>query len=206
MKTTSLTGKVLNNLKWSTSAMFFNRVGALIFSIIIARVLMPEGFGIYNLALSIALVVATFTDLGINETLFRYLSSSIGKRNYAQAKAYFIYILKMKLILSALTSLVLILLAYPLAIFVFHKPALFWPIFVAGFYIFVMSFEGFFRAFFYIANKVNYFTIKEIILQTARIFAALIVFFALSAAYFIVGIFVGITLTSIVIIGYYLFY
>src|SRR3989344_4200132 len=191
MKTTSLTGKVLNNLKWSTSAMFFNRVGALIFSIIIARVLMPEGFGIYNLALSIALVVATFTDLGINETLFRYLSSSIGKRNYAQAKAYFIYILKMKLILSALTSLVLILLAYPLAIFVFHKPALFWPIFVAGFYI---------------SNKVNYFTIKEIILQTARIFAALIVLFALSAAYFIVGIFVGITLTSIVIIGYYLFY
>ena len=81
MKTELYSKDIVSNFSYTTYAMILNRVGNLIFSIILARFLMPEGFGIYNLALSVSLVIVIFSDLGIDVTLTRYLTKSLKAGN-----------------------------------------------------------------------------------------------------------------------------
>jgi len=77
MKKERLRQRVLKDSFWNISSNFLGKVGALIFTIILARFLLPEGFGIYSLAISIALIFMTFADLGVNQTMLRYVSSEI---------------------------------------------------------------------------------------------------------------------------------
>ena len=65
----NLKGTIFANSLWNVMASLIGRAGALVFTIIIARALLPETFGIYSLALSIAVFCLTFTDLGINQAL-----------------------------------------------------------------------------------------------------------------------------------------
>ena len=70
---------VIQESFWTLIATLASRVGGLVFTILLARILMPAGFGLYSLALSISILFITFADLGINQTLLRYVSSSIEK-------------------------------------------------------------------------------------------------------------------------------
>lgn len=196
--------KVLSNLSWISSSIFIERIGTLIFSIIIARLLMPEGFGIYSLAISTAMILITFTDLGVNSALTKYLTKSIQRKNYALAKAYFVYILRIKLVISLLISLTLLVLAYPIANSFYGKPELFWPLFFCGFYILFVTFEGFLRTFFYVYNKLNYFALKEIIYAILRIGLVCAVFLILPKQYQVSAIIIGLTAISFFVLGYYL--
>jgi len=56
---------------WNFIMILFSRLGGLIFVVIIARYLMPESFGIYNLALSVSLIFLYFIDSGINQSLLK---------------------------------------------------------------------------------------------------------------------------------------
>ena len=46
------TGQAIKNSAYSFSTILVQKIGAIIFTIIIARLLMPELFGLYNLALT----------------------------------------------------------------------------------------------------------------------------------------------------------
>ena len=100
--------------------MIFQRAGALIFTIIIARFLLPEGFGLYNLILSIALTFTVLSERGINESLIRYLSETLEKK--AKARNFFKYILKLKLVILISFLVILGIAAYPLSVYFFNKP------------------------------------------------------------------------------------
>ena len=170
----SLTGQAIRGSFWNTSWGILQRIGGAIFTIVLARVLLPEKFGLYNLVLSTALAITIFADKGINETLTRYLSEYIGKKK--EAGKYFRYILGLKILFISLFSLLLMAAAYPLSYYFFDKPAAFLPMIIAAFFVFIYSLELFFSGIFFVYKKIYYVSMKESIFQAARITGVLLIF------------------------------
>ena len=75
----------IKNSSYSLAGTLIYKFGGLIFTILIARLLLPELFGIYALVLSIVTILLTFTNLGINETSLRYISDALGKKDNKKA-------------------------------------------------------------------------------------------------------------------------
>jgi len=115
-------GIALKNSIYQFSATFVGKVGALILTIILARLLMPEVFGLYSLALSTILIFVAFSDLGIADTLVRFVSKELGKKKIAKAKAYSEYLIKIKVFIMLAVSLILILSAKFISENYYHKP------------------------------------------------------------------------------------
>lgn len=173
------TQKVLRNSFYNFLTTIISKVGGLIFTIIVARILLPELFGVYTLALTVVLTISIFTDLGINGTLIRYLAESLKTKTTkanAEARARLRFLLNFKLLLTAVAALALFLLANILAVYVFKKPLLELPLKLGAIYLFIISLQGFFSAAFYAIQKVRYSAISETIFQILRI-ALLFVFF-----------------------------
>ncbi|MEM2478838.1 MAG: oligosaccharide flippase family protein [Candidatus Pacearchaeota archaeon] len=169
-------GKVLKSSLYSFLSVLISRIGGLIFTIIIARSLFPELFGIYSLALTIILTLATFTDLGLNATLIRYLAESLKiktkkaeSKAKAKARSRLCFLFGFKILLTACFSLVLFFAAKPIALYIFKKPLLISPIQLGALYLFTISLQGFFSSIFYSLQKVSYIAIGETIFQVLRI-------------------------------------
>ncbi len=201
----SLKKRLVKNSFWNFISLSINRIGALIFTIILARFLMPERYGIYSLVLSTTMIFCTFADLGINRALTKYISSSLVK-NRKKIPVYYRYLLKMKLILSLGVSILLLILAYPLSFYIFKNSALFLPFLVAAFYVFILSLDGFYTQIFYSIEKNQYVSFKESITQILRVLSALIVFYFITASYHIIGIFFSLILIHLFILFLTLFY
>lgn len=196
----SLTKEVLEGSFYNLTATIINRVGGLIFIIVLARFLMPEGFGIFSLATSIALMLFTFADLGINTTMLRYISYSLEKKKKKKAYAYFYYLFKIKIILTSVIAISLLLSAYPLSIFIFKKPELSFPLILSAIYLFFLSIQGFFEFLFYAFKKVNYLSIKEIILQSLRIFLIIFIFLLIAVKYYIIAALLVLIFSTLIVL------
>lgn len=194
----TLRQQVFKSSVWSLSTTIVSRLGGLIFTILLARFLLPEGFGLYSLATSIALIFIAFADLGINQAMIRFVSLDFDK-NKERAAAYFGYILKIKRILAGSLSILLFVLAYPLAIFVFHNSSLFYLLLVLSIYSFFLAMESFYESLFYIGAKVKYLFIKEIVLQSLRILAVALIFLITSKSLQVLGIISAITIVIILV-------
>ena len=72
---------LLKNASWGFASSLANRAGGLIFTIILARFLLPEKFGIYSIVLSVSMLFFTFADLGVNSTFVRYISLALQKQS-----------------------------------------------------------------------------------------------------------------------------
>lgn len=168
----SLTKQAIVNSSYSFLTSIISRVGALIFTILLARALMPELFGVYNLVLSLILTIVTFTDLGINSAMIRYLADSLGrgKRNEKEARSRFKFLFNLKIILAFGIALILFLLSPIIANSIFSKPELILPLQIGSLYIFVVSIQGFIGSLFFTLNKLKYNLFSEIIFQALRIF------------------------------------
>jgi len=153
--------------------MALSQLGGIIFTIIIARVLGPEDFGVYVLALSFALVLIALGELGINEATIRYIS--LNQKNLKKAKSYFMYLLKIKILSSFILSLILILLSKFLAYF-YNEPKLFFPALIAGGYIFFYSLIQMIPAIFVGFEDVKFITYKELVFQLSRLLLIPIIF------------------------------
>jgi stage V sporulation protein B len=188
MKEESLTTSLVKNSFWNFLTTLLSRIGGFIFVIIIARFLLPEKFGIYNLAMSIMIILFTIADAGINQTLIRYFSEAINKKDKKSALKIYRYLLKLKFSLTLLFSLLLIIFSYPLSYFIFNKPALFLPLIFSSAYLFVASFESFYESFFYIEKKVKYLATKQIIFESLRILGVLLLFSLIAKQYPVIGV------------------
>ena len=153
---------------WTFLTTFISRVGGLIFTIILARILMPEGFGLYSLALSVSIVFITLADAGINQTLLRYVAASIEK-DHKRASAYFRYLLSLKIKLTLLVTTALLVSSYFLAYILFDKPAIFPLLVVLSAYTLITAIQGFFEPLFYTNNQVSKLALKEIVFQCLKI-------------------------------------
>lgn len=113
--------------------MLISSVSGLVVTVMLARLLSPEEYGLFYLALSVGFLLLTFTDLGINSTLIRYVSHAMQNNEEKLARSYFKYLSRFNIYLTLIVSISLILLAESLAINVFDKPSLYLPLVIVGF-------------------------------------------------------------------------
>ncbi|PIN95038.1 hypothetical protein COU53_01205 [Candidatus Pacearchaeota archaeon CG10_big_fil_rev_8_21_14_0_10_30_48] len=128
------------------------KLGGLIFTVIIARLLLPELFGVYALALSIITIALTFTDLGITNTSIRYISDSLGKKNKKMGRSYGRFFIKRKLMLVLIAVVVLLGISKYLSFTIYNNPLLYYPLLFSCLFILSESFREFFGVFF-VARK-----------------------------------------------------
>jgi len=198
----NLKNDFLKNSLFNLFSTIINRIGALIFTIILARVLMPEGYGAYSIVLSTAMVFYTFTDLGINQALLRYMSVALS-REEKKANTYYRFLLKIKFVLTIVFSLLLLTFSYPISFYLFHNPGLFIPMIIASVYIFILSFDSFYQHLFYPIGRFKYVGIRETVFQTLRICLVLIF---IGFSYYVSGVFISLIITSLALIAYSLYY
>lgn len=145
-----------------------NKIGAVIFTIIVARVLQPTLFGIYGLAIVTVGIFLIFADLGINSALIRYTAHGF-KKSKEKAASYFQYLLKIKTTLIILLAVLITVLAKPISEIIFKKPDLFWPLIFCALFLICSAFLDFFTSVFFSLKRVKYVMLKEVIVQAGRI-------------------------------------
>jgi len=195
-KKQSLTKLTLKNSVYNFTATFISKIGGLVFTIIIARMLLPELFGVYNLALSVILVATTFADLGVGTTYLRYVSKALGKNNRLKARSYFRYLFKIKGLLMILVIVIVLIIAKPLAYNIFNKPLIFLPIIFACLYILMLSLRNFFLGLFYALKDLSKIPIIELSLQLFKIIFSLLAILFFSHTFRVSGIFLALTLSA----------
>lgn len=199
------TGLALKNSVYQFSTTLVTKISSLIFVIILARLLMPKLFGLYSLALSTIVLFIAFSDLGIGETLVRFVSKQLSKKR-PNIKGYYNYLLKIKFVLTFLASLVLISSAYWISHVYYNKP-IFFALLAGGLYIFVISFSGFFSCLYQSFNNFKKILIKESISQILKlIIVPLIVLFSLtfSEEILFLNIFLALSLCYLAGLGFLL--
>lgn len=174
-------GQAVKNSSYLISTTLVAKFGSLLFTILLARILMPELFGLYFLALGTIVLFAGFSDFGISAAMVTFVAKTLGKNNPEKAKAYFSKTIRMKVWMVSIASLVLLASAYFIANNYYNKP-IFYALLFGGLYIPISSFLGFFDGIFRAANKFKYILIKEIIFQLLRFsLVPLAIFFLLKS-------------------------
>lgn len=161
---------VLKNSIFNSSQVLIKSIGGLIFSIILIRLLvLPDLYGIYNLAISIGFMVFTFADLGINATATRYISLAMGKGDEVLARSYFVYLFKIKTYLTFILSLALVLFAGLISLYIFSKPELTIPLRVTGIFIFLQSMADFLDSIFTGFQRFEYPLVRHTVFELVRL-------------------------------------
>jgi O-antigen/teichoic acid export membrane protein len=96
-------------------------VAAVSVSIVIARALGPDRFGLYSLVMSIVMFAYVFARLGINETIRRYVAELHGADRLELVGAVVRHGLRYGVVTAALSALSLAFLSMPLATFFGHS-------------------------------------------------------------------------------------
>lgn len=162
------TGLALKNSLYQFLYQVVSGIGSLIFTIILARILMPELFGLYNLALSTILIFTSFSELGIMSTIIRFVSRELGKGKKKRAKNYLIYLGKINSLLIIIFSAALLLTAKFISNTYYQKP-LFLALVAGCLYILFFGIVSFFQS---VLQSFNYFKglfTNEIVSQVSRI-------------------------------------
>lgn len=135
-KTPSILNKLISVLGRSsivkdTAYMFSSKIGAMVLgffgSIIVIRELGPLNFGLYATAIAFVPLITGIFDLGLTTTAIRFGSLYLKKSN-KKADILFKIIGKQKLIISLVISFVGLLMAKYIAISLYNKPALVYPL------------------------------------------------------------------------------
>ena len=163
------TGIVIKNSVFQFSTNLVAKIGSLFFTIILARMLMPELFGLYSLALSTIFIFAAFSELGIGQTLIRFVSKEFGKtKKKIKAKAYVIYLGKLRLLLIFVSILVLVISAEFISDIYYQKP-LFLALIAGSLYILFAGIVSFMQSILQASNYFRGIFYKEIIFQVIRL-------------------------------------
>jgi O-antigen/teichoic acid export membrane protein len=171
-------GKAVRNSSYQLATNIIVKIGSLLFTVILARILLPEAFGLYSLALSTIILFFAFTDLGIGQALMTFLPKKFNEKNYQKANGYIYQLLKWKLFLILIISLALIVLGYFFSNFYYNKPI--YLALLAG--VFYILFSGLFSFYEQIYRAKNDFKIpfkKELIFQLLRLIIVPLVVLAL---------------------------
>lgn len=161
-------GQIIKNSIYQFSTSLVSKLGSLIFTIILARLLLPELFGLYSLALSVILMFAVFSELGISTALVKYVSSEIGKGNEKTASAYLKYFTKIKLFFIFVSVIILGIFANLVANTIYQKP-IFLALLAGIFYVFFLELVSFLESTFQASSNFRKIFYKEILLQISRI-------------------------------------
>lgn len=165
------TGQVIKNSVYQFAQNIIFKIGSLFFTIIIARLLLPDKMGLYSLALSTIILLGVFSDLGISDALFTYSSKMIGLGKFSKAKGYAKTLFQWKIILSLVSSVTLLITSYFISEYYYNKP-IFFALLIGALYLPVVSFTSFLENLFKTTENFRIPLIKEIIFQTIRLVVA----------------------------------
>ncbi len=160
-------GQAIKNSSWQLSTNVIAKIGSLMFTIILARLLTPEVYGLYGLALSTILFLGVFSDLGLVSALITFISKTIDK-NSKKAKGYLYYITKLKLFLLSFASLILIVSARWIADSYYNKP-IFYAILAGALYLPIVHSGNWLSSLLIAKNNFRITFFKELILQITRL-------------------------------------
>ncbi|MBC7115162.1 MAG: flippase [Archaeoglobi archaeon] len=176
-----LARRVLRNAVYNSTSVLIGNLAGIIITIYVARALKPELFGIYSLALSVAFLLLTFTDLGVNGTLIRYGAHAHSRGDRELFRGYLRTLSKIKLLLASSTSLLVFILSDPVSEVVFQKTSLSAPLKIMSFFILFFSLSSFANSIFNALNDFRANLIKSIVYELSRLlFIPLFIFMGLS--------------------------
>ena len=161
------TGQAIKNSSYQFLQNLIMKVGSLFFTIIIARMFMPELMGLYSLSLATIVMFVSVSDLGISSAVITFVSRMLGKNDPAKAKGYIKKLFKWKLSMVTLFSFVLLASSYFLANNYYNKP-IFYALLAGVLYLPATTLLGFLEQMFKIINSFREPLIKEITFQIAR--------------------------------------
>lgn len=196
IKEENLSKIAVKNSAYVFTTIFVSKIGSLIFTILIARLLLPELFGIYGIVLSIVMIAMTISNLGIDQTATRYVSHAFGKNNIGKARSYFRYLLKIKSLLVLLIIIILLIFSKFLAYNIFNKPAIFFPIIFSSLYILMESLRSLFGILFLSTKDVKPLPFLEAVLQISKVLIAVLLIYILSNELRVAGIFIAFAISS----------
>jgi len=203
------TGQAVKNSSYQISQTIVAKIGSLFFTIIIARMLMPDLFGLYSLALSTIVLFSSFSDLGIGSALITFISKKIAGGESKKAKAYFDLLVKYKIYLLIGTSLILMSSAYFISNFYYNKP-IFFALLAGGLYIPINGAMGFLEGFFKAQNNFKLPLFKEIVFQIMRLISIPLLIFVLlnkiSNPMLIFWIILGLAFCYFVVLIFYFYF
>ena len=205
-KKENLSEVVVRNSAFDLASNFIAKLGGMIFTIfILARLLGPELFGVYNLAFSIIAIILTFTDLGISSAATRYISEAIGKKDKKTARSYFKYFLMLKSVVPIIAIIILIFISKYLAFNFYKTPLLFFPLIFATFYIFISSIASLPQSFLYALKDLKKIPQIQLIQEISKIALSLAAIFIFTYEFEVPGIFLALAVTSLIVFIYSLF-
>ena len=160
-------GQAIKNSSYQLAITLVAKIGSLFFTIIVARLMLPEIYGLYGLALSTILILGVFSDIGISAALNTFISKTIDKLP-GKAKGYFIYITKWRIALSILSILLIILLSKYLALIYYQKP-IYYALLAGTIYLPIVITQSHLKSIFISSNNFRPLLVQEIILQILKL-------------------------------------
>jgi O-antigen/teichoic acid export membrane protein len=161
------TGQAMKNSSYQLAQNLIFKVGSLLFTIVIARMLLPDLMGLYNLALATIILFASFSDLGVGAALITFAARKLGKGDLNKAKGYAKKLFRWKLLLVFISSGILLVSSYFIAEVYYAKP-IFYALLVGAIYLPVASLLSFVESMFKSTENFKTPLKKEILFQTSR--------------------------------------
>jgi len=120
--------KIFRDIKNNILSGIVSKLGSFILTILIVRILTVEEFGIYIYALSIALVLLSFIDLGIGTAIITFVSRHLDK-DIITSRSYFRYFFKISMYVTLITGVILFLFSREMSAFFFRNSESYYFIF-----------------------------------------------------------------------------
>ena len=202
MKKNDISSQNLSKLAVKTSvynlvSLLILKFGGLIFTIVLARMLLPELFGVYALALSIATLAITFTDWGMESTFLRYLSESVGKNNKEKSRGFANYFFKKRFVLILVVVLMLAIFSKYLSYNLYQQPLLFYPLIFSCLFIIAESLRTFLTIFFTAKKEMKSIVFFDASSQTLKILFSVFAILILSDKIVLSGVFIAFFISSL---------
>jgi len=191
-------GQAIKNSGYQFSQNLIYKFGSLIFTIILARLLLPDKMGLYSLALSTIILLSFFSDLGIGEAILTFIPKLTGVGKKSKAKGYLVKLFKWKINLIFISSILILVAGFILSKFYYQKP-IFYAILVGVIYQPAISLMNFIENLFKANENFKVPLKREIIFQVLRLIIVPLVLILFLNKPYNDEIFVAITLFALVI-------
>lgn len=159
----------IKNSSYNFASIFIVKLGGLLFTILIARILLPELFGIYALALSIVTIFISLSNFGGPNSFMRYGSESLGKQDKEKFRGYSRFFTRVQLSLNTIIILIVLFSARFISETVYSKPYLYHILIFSCLYILMDSFRNFFLMFFVSLKDFKSITFLDVVYQIFKI-------------------------------------
>jgi len=196
IKKTNLSKVAAKGSVYTFASLLIQKFGGLLFTIIIARILLPELFGVYALVLSIVTIVMTFTDLGLGTTAIRYISDSLG--NKKRCRSYARFFLKRKIMLILIATIILFASSQYLSFSIYKNPLIYYPLIFSCFFIVSEAVRDFFSIFFVARKDLKPTVFFDLFSQILKIVFSILALLIFTSEFKIPGLFIAFFISSFV--------